>query len=200
MKRYPSIEFRDTIDHPVYAFDKIDGSNVRAEWNRKRGFYKFGTRNRLVDPKTEQGYFKEVPDLILQQYGEDLNRIFWDKRYESAIAFFEFWGDRSRFGQHKDEEHRVTLIDVNPYKKGILDPEEFIRQYGHLQIPNIVHYGKVDQEFCNRVRNSEVSGLTFEGVVYKAAKGEMYKQKTVAWFKALEEFCKGNSALYRELM
>lgn len=31
------------------AFDKLDGSNLRFEWNKKQGWYKFGTRNRMFD-------------------------------------------------------------------------------------------------------------------------------------------------------
>lgn len=30
-------------------FDKIDDSNLHFEWNRKRGWHKFGTRTRLFN-------------------------------------------------------------------------------------------------------------------------------------------------------
>lgn len=46
MITYPSLDYY--FDYPeiyIYAFDKLDGSNIRFEWSRKRGFYKFGTRN-----------------------------------------------------------------------------------------------------------------------------------------------------------
>ena len=48
MKTYPSID-RDVRNIFVYAFDKIDGSNIRAEWTPKKGFDKFGSRNCLMD-------------------------------------------------------------------------------------------------------------------------------------------------------
>ncbi len=43
MKTYQSIEHTVSHDIPVIVFDKLDGSNIRAEWNRKqKKFYKFG--------------------------------------------------------------------------------------------------------------------------------------------------------------
>ena len=43
MKQYPTIpKTIQSID--IIAFDKLDGSNIRAEWNPKKGFYKFGSR------------------------------------------------------------------------------------------------------------------------------------------------------------
>jgi hypothetical protein len=44
MKTYPSIS-RDIVGQPIYAFDKLDGSNIRAEWSKKNGFHKFGSRD-----------------------------------------------------------------------------------------------------------------------------------------------------------
>ena len=37
MKEYPSIDYwnKGIFGLPVWAFDKIDGSNIRVEWNRK---------------------------------------------------------------------------------------------------------------------------------------------------------------------
>ena len=34
---------------PCIAFDKLDGQNVRFEWTKKRGWFKFGMRRRLFD-------------------------------------------------------------------------------------------------------------------------------------------------------
>lgn len=49
MKQYPSINGQISYEFPVYVWDKLDGSNIRAEWSKKNGFYKFGTRERLLD-------------------------------------------------------------------------------------------------------------------------------------------------------
>jgi hypothetical protein len=40
MKEYPSIDREIRFGEPIYAFDKLDGSNIRAEWNKKRKFWK----------------------------------------------------------------------------------------------------------------------------------------------------------------
>lgn len=52
MKTYPSIP-RSTgqsfQEYDAYVFDKLDGSNLRFEWSRKKGWVKYGTRRRLFD-------------------------------------------------------------------------------------------------------------------------------------------------------
>lgn len=47
MKQYPSIDGH-IVHLPVIAFDKLDGSNIRCEWNRKKGLHKFGSRKVLL--------------------------------------------------------------------------------------------------------------------------------------------------------
>ena len=56
MKQYPKILYFDQapINEQCYAFDKIDGSNFRAEWSKKRGWYKFGTRNTMINSMGNQ--------------------------------------------------------------------------------------------------------------------------------------------------
>ena len=44
MKEYPKIP--NSKDFPLgqcITFEKYDGSNIRAEWTKKKGFHKFGT-------------------------------------------------------------------------------------------------------------------------------------------------------------
>ena len=55
MKEYPSIPYRIHGDLDIIAFGKYDGSNIRAEWSQKKGFYKFGTRKRLLDESYTEG-------------------------------------------------------------------------------------------------------------------------------------------------
>ena len=117
MKEYPSIA--NVVQNiPVYAFDKIDGSNIRAEWSRKKEFYKFGSRHRLLGD--DDPLLGEAIEIINNKYHDDLSRIFVNQRHERCIVFFEFYGANSFAGNHCDEPHDVKLIDVNPYKKGIL--------------------------------------------------------------------------------
>src|SRR5271166_3879848 len=149
MKAYPSIA-RDVVNIPIYAFDKLDGSNIRAEWSRKKGFYKFGTRTRLVDATDLM--LGSAPELVTTKYERDLSDIFKKERYESAVCFFEFWGLKSFAGNHDpDEPHNVTLFDVNPYKKGILDPGAYMDLFGHLDIARLLYRGNPNADFVNSV-------------------------------------------------
>lgn len=128
MKEYPSIPREIDRDLLVYAFDKLDGSNIRAEWSRKTGFYKFGSRTVLIDEKSSLG---EAIGLIRNKYEKGLSKVFRDQRLERAICFFEFFGPNSFAGFHHPEPHDVVLIDVNPHKKGIDPPVDFICTYLH---------------------------------------------------------------------
>ena len=204
MKHYPSISHDILWDTNVVAFDKLDGSNIRAEWSKKRGtFYKFGSRRKLIDEK-EPILGKSIP-LIVSGFEKELNDVFMSKGYESAICFFEFFGKNSFAGQHKEDDHHdVALIDVAPYKKGILPPKEFIDLCGHLRIPEVLHVGPVDASFLSSVRDGSLENMTFEGVVCKhlSKNGkltEMFKVKNDAWFKRLKEICGDDEGKFNEL-
>ena len=197
MKQYPSIPKKVIPNEYIYAFDKLDGSNIRVEWNRKRGFWKFGTKTRLVDHT--DSIFGEAPELILNKYGDNLSRILHDKGWDRSICFFEFYGKNSEFGVHKEEEHTVTLIDVNVYKKGILSPKDFLKLFDHLDIPKLVYAGYAHADFVEQVKNQQLPGITFEGVVCKTVRSDMFKVKTFAWLERLREHCKGDEKLFQLL-
>ncbi len=189
MKSYPIIEYKVNGNIDIYAFDKLDGSNIRAEWNVKNGFHKFGTRHRLLDEHDE--HLGEAVDLINKKYREDLSKIFYDNKYGRVISFFEFYGPNSFAGNHEDEEHTVILIDANPYKRGILPPAKFIKLFeGVVKTPNVVFHGRVGTQFVEAVRESEAEGMTFEGVVCKGVrKGAhltMFKIKSKAWIDRIK--------------
>lgn len=203
MKEYPSIPFKQRDDIYIYAFDKLDGSNIRAEWNHKRGFYKFGSRHQLIS--SASGVLNKAPDIIQRKYGEELSKVFETNKWRDAICFFEFYGPNSKFGHHQDEDHDVVLIDVNPFKKGILPPKEFIDLFGHLPIPNIVYQGLPTEDFVQGIRASTIPGVTNEGVVCKGKNDKktlmpiMYKIKSQKWYDELKEFCRGDEELFRKL-
>lgn len=203
MKQYPKMTADIRRDLPVYAFDKLDGSNIRAEWSRKNGFYKFGSRKVLIDSTHP---LSEAEKLVRTKYEDDLSKIFRDQRYDRVICFFEFFGERSFAGRHMDdEEHDVVLFDVNPYKKGILPPADFLKLVGDLHIPAVLHHGNVNQDFEESVRDGTLEGMTFEGVVCKAKNPKrtpmpvFFKVKSRAWYERLREYCAGNDELYRKL-
>src|SRR5579885_1192861 len=204
MKYYPSITKEVRQDIYIYAFDKLDGSNIRAEWNKKRGLYKFGTRNQLIDEKT-MPFGRAIP-LLQEKYSEDLGMVFHEQGWKDAICFFEYWGPSSFAGNHNFEEKMdITLFDVNPYKEGIMPPTEFIKLFGHLDIPRVCYEGHVTTDLFDKVKQSTLPGMTFEGVVCKGANDKstkmpiMFKIKSHAWLNRLREFCKGDESLFERL-
>jgi hypothetical protein len=204
MKTYPTIA-RKIVDTDIYAFDKIDGSNIRAEWARKHSsFVKFGSRKRLLGE--DQGKIAFAEELINDNFLKKLNKIFRDQRYDRVVAFFEVYGPNSFAGTHPDpvSDFRATLIDVAPYKKGIIPPKEFVRWFSEVDIPPVLHHGKPNADFVESVRKGTLEGMTFEGVVCKAQHKigrpfTMFKIKSEAWLTKLREYCGNNDKMFEML-
>lgn len=202
MKEYPTIP-KFGCNDSVYVFDKLDGSNIRAEWHPKRGFVKFGKRHGLLDDSNL--YLKEAPDLFMAKYGDELARRFKDQRYELATAFMEFYGPGSFAGNHENETHDVMLFDIHVHKKGIIAPREFLRVTDGLQTPTILYHGVVGKEITEAIYNSDMPGMTFEGGVAKGPFSQkcggpvMFKLKSRAWLEKLRTHCKGDEKLFEML-
>lgn len=204
MKSYPTIDGKYVTGVVLTVFDKLDGSNIRAEWSKKRGFYKFGTRTRLVD-ETDP-LFGRTPAMIQDKYGKDLERIYKENRYDRAIAFFEFWSPESFAGHHPEDlsNSTVTLFDVNPYKKGILPPRDFLKLFGHLDVPRVVHVGHLEPQFVSSVKDGTLEDMTFEGVVCKyphakTGNASMFKIKSNPWLDKLRDYVDGDEDAFRRL-
>lgn len=66
-----------------------------------------------------------------------------------------------------------------------------------MDIPAVLHHGKVGKEMIDKVKSSTLEGMTFEGVVCKAANPNrkktshpvMFKIKSNAWLDKLKTFC-----------
>lgn len=205
MKEYPSITKDVRSDINIYAFLKYDGSQIRAEWSQKRGFYKFGSRTRMLGE--DDPLLGEAIDLIKNLYEEDLSLIFREQKWDGVVCFFEFFGPQSFAGHHIKEPHQVILFDVNPFKQGILDPKLFIKFFGHLNIPAVLHYGKCNATFIESVRDGSLENLpeNSEGVVCKGKDNKrtpmpvMFKIKNRAWLLKLKNHCKGDEKLFHLL-
>jgi len=204
MKSYPSITKDLRADVYIYAFNKLDGSNIRAEWNSKRGFYKFGSRTQLIDENTKP--LGKAIKIIREKYEEDLGMVFKEQKWKDALCFFEFYGPNSFAGQHKDdEEQTVTLIDINPYKHGILEPVQFIKLFKHLDIPKVLFEGHITTDFVDKVKASSLKEMAYEGVVCKGANDKktkmpiMFKIKSRAWLEKLKTYCNGDESLFNKL-
>ena len=207
MKSYPHINYYgDNWGLPIIAFDKIDGSNIRAEYSKKRGFYKFGTRNVMIDENHE--VFGEAIKLFITKYAEGLDRVFKSKDYrdiQSFVCFAEFYGPNSQFGQHIPEDKKdIVLFDVSAYKKGFIKPKQFIDDFGPLGIPNIVYTGNLNHELVNDIKNNKYNlreGVIAKGVIRTKKESEMIYQckiKTNEWFDRLRAL-KGDKAVEEEL-
>jgi len=191
MKQYDHIDYCNTkrlLHTPIYAFDKLDGSNMRFEWSKKRGWYKFGSRKQMIDENHEQ--FGQVIPMFLDKYGDGLDLIFRrDKNYRnfrSFIVFAEYFGPNSFAGFHQEgDPMELTLFDVNPIGKGFIEPREFVDNFGHLGIPEVIHIGNMTKGFVNDVKENKFNLV--EGVVCKSTKKEkgnriwMTKVKTNEW-------------------
>jgi hypothetical protein len=124
-----------------------------------------------------------------------VEKIATDQRWESVIVFAEHWGPHSFAGCHHDSDNlpldgdnlmHVDLIDVAPYKQGMLGPAEYLKLFEGLPMAKFLGRYNWTRGFIERVWNGEIEGVTFEGVVGKAGSGKahdivMAKAKTKAW-------------------
>lgn len=183
MKEYPSIP-REFADFQAYIFDKLDGSNVRFEWVRKKGWVKFGSRHHLIDETDLQ--LGEVKPLFLNTIADKLEKVAVDQRWDRIIAYAEFYGPNSFAGYHvKEDPKSLTIFDINVHKKGILGPREFLKIFdgGDIPIPHYFGIHHWTRGLVNRVYEGNFP-VTFEGVIGKAGEGHklvMAKAKTKAW-------------------
>lgn len=205
MKTYPSISYATESHLPIYAFDKLDGSNIRVEWTSKKGWHKFGTRHRLLD-ETDP-IFGQAPKLIADKYGDPLAKALKDAGYDRAVCFFELRGPTSFAGMHNLQERlTVTLFDVAPFNHGILMPDRFIKLFGHLEHAPLLYQGPCTTDFIQSVYDSTLPGMTFEGVVCKSVNDKktkmpvMFKQKSRAWLDKLHAYCGDNKELLNALI
>jgi len=201
MKQYPSIDKNIRKDIYIYAFNKYDGSLIRSEWNPKRGFYKFGTRTELIDINSKP--FGAAIPLLKDKFEKDLSTVFEKQAWKSVICFFEYWGKDSFAGTHNFEQPmNLTLLDVNPYKEGFLEPNKFIKYFGHLDIAELLYEGFISTEFVDQVKQSTLPNMSQEGLVCKGMdKGihTMFKIKSQVWLDRLKKYCNNNEALFAKL-
>lgn len=192
----------------VIAFDKLDGSNLRFEWNPKRGFYKFGARQQtrtLVDLQ-----FGEAFNHFIKKYQDGIDQVMSSSKYRkylSCVCFGEYFGQNSEFGQHVEGDPiDVVLFDVHIYKKGLVHPQEFIDDFGHLGIPRIIFQDRLSTEWIDAIKNDTFSYGLKEGVICKTVlqtkKGndftEYCKIKTDDWLERLRARY-GDKAVEEEL-
>lgn len=191
MKEYPSIpgSAKAPKDQCI-AFYKYDGSNLRFEWQRKKGWCKFGTRHRLFDQTDE--VFGEAISLFNETVAPKVDPIL-RKEYRDAqeiTAYCEFFGKESFAGQHKpNDPKQLKLFDVNILKRGLVLPREFVKLFGKLDIAaEVVYEGNLNEQFIKDVKEGKYN--VWEGVVCKGGTKHdlwMCKIKTNAYLQKLKE-------------
>lgn len=205
MKAYPSITTKIDFSKPYHLFDKLDGSNIRAEWSPRQGFYKFGSRTQLLTP--DQSKLYPSIEAFNWKYGEELAERFSRSRFERTVCFFEWLGPNSFAGSHPDSisDMYPVLIDIAVYKKGIMPPEKFIEFTDGLDTPTLLHVGKISEELFQSVRTRTLPSMSFEGVICKGEFSQreggpiMAKIKSNDWLNRLRTECNGDEALFNRL-
>lgn len=88
----------------------------------------------------------------------------------------------------KDDPKQLILFDVQA-GKGIISPQEFIRDFGEFNIARVVYRGKLTGKFIDDVREGKYG--VDEGVVCKGGSSAdevwMVKIKTYAYMKKLQQ-------------
>jgi len=209
MKEYHKIQYynKGIMGSPIIAFDKLDGSNIRVEWSKKRAFYKYGTRTQMLD-KTNT-VFGPAIDIFKEKYFDKLHEFFSTvpsyRNCQTILAYFEYLGLNSFAGFHEETDKMdLILIDVWKHKKGWVEPRDFVKQFTEFGIPEVIYRGNLNQEFIQDVKNN-IYNLK-EGVVAKGIQDTkrvdrkvwMVKIKTSDWHKRLKEKC-GENALLEDL-
>lgn len=172
------------MEFDAYVFDKLDGSNLRFEWSRKNGWYKYGTRNRLFD-NTDPAFGPAI-EIFNARLAGSLHDIVLSQRVTKAIVFCEYLGKNSFAGLHQPgDEMDLYPFDVALFNQGILGPKEFLKLFGHLNIPKFLGLLKWGPKLLSEVKNGTLDGVTFEGVVGKAKTSKhdliLAKAKSQAW-------------------
>lgn len=182
------------LNKPVYSFYKYDGSNLRFEWQSKRGFCKFGTRTQLIDEKTDvfgQGVtiFQDTiaSEIIARLKNYYPKRVF--NTFDKIVVFSEFFGDNSFAGNHEDSDvKRLKVFDVNLIKKGLISPKEFVDIFNDWEhSAELLYQGNLNQPYINSVKSSTTLA---EGVICKAmldGRVQMCKVKTDSWLGKIKE-------------
>lgn len=210
MKEYPHIEYwnKGIQGSPIIAFDKLDGQNIRCEWSKNRGWYKFGSKKSMFD-ETHSEFGKVIP-VFKEKYGDALTEVFKrNKLYRNTrnfVVFCEWVGENSFCGRHDpNDKMDIVLFDIAPgdyTNQGFMEPKEFVKEFGHLHIPRIVYQGNLNMSFVNDVKAGKYrvkEGVMCKGVQQnQGRKVWVVKIKTNEWLDRLRGDL-GEDALREEL-
>lgn len=192
MKQYPTIQGSRARNLPLgescIGFYKYDGSNLRWEWNRKKGFYKHGTRHRLFG--ADEAPYNQAIDFFKAYMSKAIEDSM--THYYSGITDFivytEFFGKSSFAGSHElDEPKQLKLFDIWVPKKGFIPPKDFTSRFSHFSwSAKPIYHGVFHQQLIEDIREGRHD--VEEGMILKGINGDwMVKVKTLAYLRKLQE-------------
>jgi hypothetical protein len=178
---YPKIPgSADAPSGRCIAFEKYDGTNLHWVWDHELGWYAFGIRRNRFDLDTSgiadfnanhKGY-ADAPAIFNRDFATQLKTIFHNNpEYDSPeiTVFTEYVGSSSFAGLHKSvDPKQLILFDVET-ERGIIGPEQFINDFGSLNIARVVYRGKLTGKLTNDIREGKYD--VTEGVVCKGGIG-----------------------------
>lgn len=153
-----------------FAFDKLDGSNIRVKYTNKKGFALFGSRTQLFDKGHPfLGEAVEIFQRDFENHLVDLIEKNWPNERE-VIAFLEFFGPKSFAGWHeKEDPKQLVLFDllIGHKNRKFLLPQEFVKLTSahNLKTPRIIYEGNYTDQLVKDVREGKYD--VFEGVICK---------------------------------
>lgn len=145
----------------------------------------------MIDESSEQ--WGHVIPQFMQQLADDIEKVFNEnKKYrgtEEAVVFCEHFGPSSFAGWHDYNELKLAgelvIIDINIHKKGIILPGDFIKDFGHLEIPKVVYRGNFNKQFISDVKEGKYEDLE-EGVVVKGVNPKNKRDQHGLWMSKVK--------------
>jgi len=187
---YPKIpDSRHCQLGPCVIFEKLDGTNLHWTWQRDFGWHAFGTRRDsfnllpqgIAEFEEAHPQLRGAAEVFLESLAQPLGIALG--QVQEAVAFTEYLGDGSFAGGHRPGDvMRTVLFDVQVEGK-LLEPEEFLRTFGHLRIPRVLYRGKFRGQLLEEIYEGKFG--VAEGVVVKGP-GWMAKVKTRAYLERLQ--------------
>jgi len=201
MKDYGSIPkvLAEFVGRECIGFKKYDGSQIRSEWSRKKGWHKWATRGHLFD-KTDVTFGCAIDafssqDLVAKAIVDNYPKV------ESAVAFMEFVGPHSFAGIHDpvvlkvehNDPKKLILFDVNVHKRGLVSPEDFVNIFRHCCSAEVLYQGKLTEEFIKDVREGKYpadEGLVCKGLLKPDNLHSRWQCKIKTWdyLKRIQKF------------
>lgn len=207
MLQYPSINGikKSPMGRNCVVFYKYDGSNLRFEWNPKKGWGKFGSRTQLIDRNAQflgvgiDLFLNTMADNIIDRLKAEYGKKF--SKYQKITAFAELYGSSSFAGTHvEDEPKELKLFDIFRFKDGFLDPVDFVDMFESTNyIAEPLRSCNLNQDLISNIRKGYTpDGIELpkhqpipEGVVCKGNHGGelwMTKIKTLEYLEKLKNF------------